>query len=316
MNKVLVTGGAGFIGSHVVRRFLARGDSVEVLDNLSTGCRDNLPPGVPLHVHDVGSVEATSLVRDGGFTVVAHLAGQIDVRASVDDPIRDATTNILGTLNLLEAVRSVETPIRPRVVFASTGGALYGDGVAVPTKEVASINPNSPYGIGKLAAELYLAYYARLWRVQHVVLRFGNVYGPRQTPGEAGVIAIFASRILKNEPLIVFGDGTQTRDYIYVEDVATAFLAAAARNLPPADDVESRAVNIGTGIETSVLDIARALFAVTCTETPITFGPKRPGELQRSLLDPGKAERLLGWRARVSLHEGLAQTVDWMRSEI
>jgi UDP-glucose 4-epimerase len=315
MRRALITGGAGFIGSHVADCLVRAGYEVEVLDDLSTGRRDNVPPRVPLHVLHVGSPAAAALVRDGRFTVLAHLAAQIDVRASITDPVRDATTNILGTLNLIEAIRHLPEGHRPRVVFASTGGALYGDEVETPTSESAATNPDAPYGIAKLATELYLAYYARIWNIEHAVLRFGNVYGPRQPPdGEAGVIAIFAKRLLTRAPLVVYGDGSQTRDYIYVEDVAEAFCAAATCELPAAGVVDARAFNVGTGAETSVLDLARMLASVAGIEARIEHAAKRPGELQRSVLDPSKARRLLGWRASVQLREGLARTVAWLES--
>ena len=219
--RALVSGGAGFIGSHVADRLLAEGYAVEILDNLSSGRRENIPRGAVFHEADIGSADAAQVVRDGRFDVLCHLAAQIDVRKSVLDPAADARINILGTLNLLEAVRAGGHPTR--VVFSSTGGAIYGDFVPVPSVEDMPKDPESPYGIAKLSVELYMGYYARVHGLDTVALRYSNVYGPRQDPhGEAGVVAIFCNRILKHQPLTVFGDGRQTRDYVYAGDVARA----------------------------------------------------------------------------------------------
>ncbi len=224
--RALVSGGAGFIGSHVADRLLAEGYHVEILDNLSSGRRENVPKGAVFHHQDIVSEDAARIVREGRFDVLCHLAAQIDVRKSVVDPAADASINILGSLNLLEAVRTGGHPTR--VVFSSTGGAIYGDFVPVPSVEDMPKDPESPYGIAKLSVELYLGYYARVHGLDTVSLRYSNVYGPRQDPhGEAGVVAIFCSRVLKGEPLTVFGDGQQTRDYVYAVDVARANLAAA-----------------------------------------------------------------------------------------
>ena len=312
MPNILVTGGAGFIGSHVADRFLAAGYAVTVLDDLSTGSRRNVPKGAKLRVLDVAGRAAATLVRKGRFDVIAHLAAQIDVRKSVEDPAHDATVNVLGALNLLEAVRALAPERRPRFVFASTGGALYGDATRLPTHESAPTNPDAPYGIAKLSTEYYLAYYARTWRLDTYALRFGNVYGPRQNlRGEAGVIAMFTWRLLEGQPLTVYGTGKQTRDYVYVGDVADAFFVAATRAAPAAGPVEARAFNIGTGVETSVLELVDRLCAITGKPRDVRFAPARPGEAERSLLDPSKARSVLGWRAAVALDEGLAKTVAW-----
>lgn len=316
MPKALLTGGAGFIGSNVYDRFRRAGYHVTVVDDLSSGKEANLPSDADLHVMDVGSDQVADLIRAGRFDVVAHFAAQIDVRRSVVEPAVDARTNILGILNLLEAVRGLPENARPRFIFASTGGALYGDASTLPTAETAPTNPDAPYGIAKLASEYYAAYYGRIWGLDIVTLRFGNVYGPRQDPhGDAGVIAIFCGRLLEGKPLTVFGSGKQTRDYVFVEDVAEAFfVAAATANLPPAGPIESRAFNIGTGVETSVLDVARILTAAAAVNPTINFAPERRGELARSLLSPAKAEALLGWKAGVSIEEGLRRTFEWARS--
>jgi UDP-glucose 4-epimerase len=314
--RVLVTGGAGFIGSHVADRFLAAGNRVVIVDNLSTGKRENVPRGAEFHDLDIGSSQAAALVRDGAFDVVAHLAAQIDVRRSVDDPVFDARVNVLGTLNLAEAVRSSPSARRTRIVFASTGGALYGDFVTPPSPEASPKDPDSPYGISKLSVEHYLAYYGRVHGLNAVVLRFGNVYGPRQDPhGEAGVVAIFCGRLLDGRPLTVFGDGRQTRDYIYVGDVASAFLTAAAAPLSPPERLDARAFNVGTGVETSVIELAEMLRRAAGASAPIEFAPKRPGELARSVLAPAKAAEKLGWTASTPLERGLKETYAWFATK-
>lgn len=304
---VLVTGGAGFIGSHVADRFLAHGWAVTVLDNLSSGRAEQVPAGARFVREDVGSAAAAALVEAGRFDVICHLAAQIDVRNSVADPVADATINILGTINLMEAVRRSGAPTR--VVFSSTGGALYGAFAEPPSPEETPTNPEAPYGIGKLSAEHYLAYYGRVHGIEAVVLRYGNVYGPRQDPhGEAGVVAIFCSRLLDGQPLTVFGTGRQTRDYVFVGDVAAANLAAATRPLPPTGTLEARAFNIGTGRETSVLELAAELQRCAGTETPVQLAPARPGEIERSALAVDKARAVLEWSPGTTLAEGLAAT--------
>lgn len=307
---VLVTGGAGFIGSHVADRFLAEGWEVTVLDDLSSGREENLASGVRFVRGDITTPEAASLVHEGRFDVMCHLAAQIDVRRSVNEPAYDATRNILGTLNLMEAIRASGKDTR--VVFSSTGGALYGDFEAPPSPETQEKNPEAPYGIAKLSVEYYLAYYGRVHGLTTVALRYGNVYGPRQDPhGEAGVVAIFCNRILDNRALTVFGNGEQTRDYVYAGDVAAANFAAATSALPPAGRLDARAFNIGTGIETSVNTIANTLQGAAGVSTPIDYAPARAGELARSALETAKARQQLGWEPRVTLAEGLRQTFEY-----
>ena len=311
--RALVTGGAGFIGSHVADQFLAEGFSVEIIDDLSSGHRRNLPDGALLHEISVTSPEAAEVIREGSFDVLVHLAAQIDVRKSVADPMFDATTNILGTINILEAIR--ESGSKTRVAFTSTGGAIYGDFNSPPNVETFAKDPESPYAISKLAAEYYLAYYGRLHGLEHVSLRFGNVYGPRQDPhGEAGVVAIFCTRILEGKPLTVFGDGRQTRDYVYVGDVARAVYLGATGVIPAAARVDARAFNVGTGIGTSVVELARLLQQAAGSNAEIAFAPRRPGEQQESFLDSGKARALLGWEPQVSLSDGLTKTFAWAES--
>jgi UDP-glucose 4-epimerase len=297
--RALVTGGAGFIGSHLVDALLARGDTVAVVDDLSTGRREYVPDGVPLHVVDIAAIgEAMELERPD---VVFHLAAQVDVRKSVADPAHDARANVAGTASVLEAARVAGAR---RVLLASTGGALYGESVPLPTPEDAPLAPFSPYGASKAAAETYLALYTRLHGLSTMALRFGNVYGPRQDPhGEAGVIAIFAGAAAERRPVTVFGDGGQTRDYVYVGDVVSGFLAAAGSDA-------TGAVNIGTGVETSVLELAQALGVEP------RFAPERRGEIARSCLDVTRAADVLGWRAEVPLGDGLDRTVSAMRTAV
>jgi UDP-glucose 4-epimerase len=306
--RALVTGGAGFIGSNLVDELLARGDEVTVVDDLSTGRRENLDGALgagaklaELDIRDAAALaELTAATRP---EVVFHLAAQIDVRRSLEDPAFDAAVNIGGTANLLEAMRGAGAS---RIVFVSTGGAIYGEGEGkqLPLDEGAPIEPFSAYGQSKFAAEGYLALYERLYGLSGVSLRLGNVYGPRQDPlGEAGVIAIFCGRLRAGERPTVFGDGTQTRDYIYVGDVVAAALTAAESSF-------SGPVNIGSGIETDVLELARLLAEIDGAEGfEPEFAPARTGEVQRISLDASRAERELGWRATTSVAEGLRLTL-------
>lgn len=309
--RVLVTGGAGFIGSHVCDLFLSRGWSVEILDDFSTGKHENVPAQSRVHALDVRAPEAAKLVREGRFDVVVHLAAQMDVRKSVADPVFDASVNIVGTLNLLEAIRASERS-DTRFLFSSTGGVLYGDFVTPPNLETFPKDPESPYAISKLSVEHYMAYYLRVHGLDTVALRYGNVYGPRQDPhGEAGVVAIFCGRILDGKPLTIFGDGRQTRDYVFVGDVAKATFTAATAALPAPGRLDARGFNIGTGIGTSVLEIATGLMAAAGTKVPLDFAPPRPGEQQHSFIDPGKARTLLGWVPTTDLDAGLRESYEW-----
>jgi UDP-glucose 4-epimerase len=305
--RVLLTGGAGFVGSHVAEAYLAAGDEVTVLDDLSTGRRENVPHGVRFVQADVRSGEARDLVAGGGFDLLNHHAAQMDVRRSVADPLFDADVNVRGLLNLLEGARA--GAVR-RVVFASSGGVVYGEGTALPHREEAAKLPISPYGTAKLASEYYLATYAQLYGLEVASLRYGNVYGPRQSAdGEAGVVAIFSRKLLAGAPLTIFGDGEQTRDMVYVQDVAAANLAASDRPLPPVPGIDARAWNIGTGIETSVNRLAEQLAAAAGCRPTVCHAPERRGELRRSALAVDKAVRELGWRPRTALPDGLGITL-------
>ncbi len=306
----LVVGGAGFIGSHVAEALLAGGYAVTVLDDLSSGKRAQVPEAARFVQADIRSAEAAACVRDGGFDLLCLLAAQMDVRRSVADPAFDADVNIQGSLNLLEAVRA--SGKATRVIFASTGGAVYGDFVDPPTVETCGKDPESPYGIAKFAVELYLAYYARVHGLDYLALRFANVFGPRQDPhGEAGVVAIFCQRVIDGQPLTVFGDGGQTRDYVYVGDVARAHVLAAGMPAIPAGRVDDRAINLGTGVETSVTALAETLMGAAGRRVSLTHAPARAGEQRRSVVSIAKAAAVLGWTPHVSLAEGLHRTFAW-----
>ncbi|HYT52214.1 MAG TPA: NAD-dependent epimerase/dehydratase family protein [Gaiellaceae bacterium] len=297
--RALVTGGAGFIGSHVVEALLARGDEVHVLDNLASGKRENVPDGATLHEADIRS-DVERVFDDVRPEACFHLAAQADVRVSVERPDYDADVNVLGTIRVLEAARRHGT----KLVFSSTGGAIYGecDG---PASEDHPRSPLAPYGTSKLAGEEYLQTYNRLYETTHVVLRYGNVFGPRQDPhGEAGVVAIFMSRLRDGERPRIFGDGRQTRDYVYAGDVARATLTAL--------DSDGGVFNVGTERETSVVELLAAIQRVTGTTVEPEFADPRPGELQRSVLDVTRAERELGWRPEHTLGQGLAETWAWV----
>lgn len=311
--KAVVTGGAGFIGSNLVDALLARGDEVAVLDDLSTGRLSNLEQAlaagaslVTASVTDRAAVD--SLLSDFAPEVIFHLAAQIDVRRSVEDPAFDALVNVGGTINLVQSAANHGVS---RLVYSSTGGAIYGEVPAaeIPTDERRSPEPLSPYGQSKFAAEGYLTLARRLLGLSTIALRYGNVYGPRQDPlGEAGVIAIFCARALAGEAPTVYGNGRQTRDYIHVDDVVAANLAAAGCT-------ETGAVNIGTGVETTVLDLVELLAPAVKSEFAPVFEPERLGEVERSALDPSLAAEALCWQAKIKLADGLAQTLESLTTE-
>lgn len=307
--KVLVTGGAGFIGSHVAEAYARRGDEVTIVDNLSTGRRSNIPQGVEFLELDVRDGATAKLIRDRRFDLINHHAAQIDVRHSVADPRADASINIDGLLNVVEAARAADVG---RFVFVSSGGVVYGEPELRPTPETAPKAPLSPYGVTKLTGEQYLHYYHRIHGLEYVALRYANVYGPRQDPrGEAGVIAIFSERIGRGESLTVFGDGEQTRDYIDVRSVVSANLVAGSADLPPAERLDDRGFNVGTGVETSVVGLARLLEAASGRETRLVHAEARAGELRHSSLDAGKL-RKLGWAPVTSIEDGIRETYEWI----
>jgi UDP-glucose 4-epimerase len=285
---------------------------VVVVDDLSSGKRANVPSAARFQHLDIRSPESAVLVREGRFDCMFLLAAQMDVRLSVADPMADASRNIIGTLNLLEAAR--HAPHRPRVIFSSTGGAVYGDASTPPSPEESAKDPESPYGISKLSVEYYLAYYARTHALDTVSLRYSNVYGPRQDPhGEAGVVAIFCQRLLDSRPLVVYGSGQQTRDYVFVTDVAAANVLASKAALPSVKRLDDRAFNIGTSVGTSVLNLAESLQRASQVTVPIEFAPKRDGEQQHSSIKYDKASEVLGWKPKVKLEAGLAETYNWFK---
>lgn len=303
--RVLVTGGAGFVGSHVCDAYLADGWSVTIVDDLSSGRRRNVPDGADFVELDIRSPELRSLMREREFRLVNHHAAQIDVRRSVAEPRHDASINVDGLLNLLEGAR--ETGVE-RFVYVSSGGVVYGEPDELPIPRSAPKLPLSPYGVSKLAGEHYLLSYRLIHGLEYAALRYSNVYGPRQDPhGEAGVVAIFARRLLAAEPLVIFGDGEQTRDYVYVEDVASVNLLVSEVALPTPSSPDDVAFNVGTGIETSVNELARTMIEVSGNEVEARHAPARPGELRRNALDASEL-RALGWGPRFSLREGLART--------
>lgn len=304
--KVLVTGGAGFIGSHVADALIGAGHSVHVLDNLSSGKRSNLPRPARLYELDIRAPATADLICSERYDALVHHAAQMDVRHSVADPHFDASVNVLGLLNVMEAAR--KSGVR-KVVFASTGGAIYGEPENGPQSECHPQNPVSPYGITKITGEKYLAYYERQYGIPFVALRYGNVYGPRQNPhGEAGVVAIFAQRLLDGMSVIINGDGRQTRDYVYVGDVARANVAALAY------EGLSAAFNIGTGIETDVVTLYECLSHAIGLSGKVRHGPTKPGEQRRSVLECSKAQRNLNWTAELTVQQGLTLTARWFSS--
>lgn len=301
---VCITGGAGFIGSHLADAFLSRGDRVLILDDLSGGRRENVPEGAELHVHDIRSPEAAALVRESGVDLLVHHAAQMDVRRSVENPVFDADVNILGSLNLAEAAR--RGGVR-QILFASTGGAIYGEQDYFPADEQHPARPVSPYGVSKLSFERYLFYFHVAYGLNATCLRYANVYGERQNPhGEAGVVAIFLNRLLAGQAPTINGEGLQTRDYVHVSDVVKANLLAAGK---PGFHV----YNVGTGIETSVVTLYRELARAVGSDLEAKHGPAKPGEQQRSVVDARLIKSELGWPEPLTLRQGLERTAAWFR---
>ncbi|MBO2521850.1 MAG: UDP-glucose 4-epimerase [Firmicutes bacterium] len=304
--RVLVTGGAGFIGSHIVERLLEQGHDVSVIDNLSTGREENLPRGVRLYRIDVTSPDIGEVFAKEKPECVVHQAAQVDVRKSVADPALDASVNVLGSINLLEHCR--RAGVR-KVVYASTA-AVYGNPRTVPVPEDHPIQPASGYGISKYTVEQYLEVYRQLYQLDYTILRYANVYGPRQDPfGEGGVVAIFAHRIARRQPVTVFGDGQQTRDFVYAGDVAEA-------NLLALDGGSGGVFNISTGAEVSVSRLIALFEGLTGHKAEVRHAPERPGEIQRSALDNRRAREVLGWSPRVSLDAGLEKLLAYEMSRL
>ncbi len=297
--KALVTGGAGFIGSHVCDALLAKGHEVVVVDNLSSGRKENLDPRARLAVLDIRARETADLIERERPHAVFHLAAQMDVRRSVEDPAFDAQSNILGFLNVLEACRRAKVK---KVLFSSTGGAIYGEQDVFPAPEGHPTRPVSPYGVSKAAGELYLGYYRAQHGLDFVALRYANVYGPRQNPhGEAGVVAIFCQKLVAGQPCVIYGDGGQSRDFVYCGDVARANLLALESDFVGP-------VNIGTGVETDIKAVYRLLAEAAGRREPVRYEAGKPGEQRRSVIDNRLAGTALGWKPTVAVREGLAET--------
>lgn len=305
--KVLVTGGAGFIGSHLVDRLVQEGHEVVVVDNLSTGKRKNVNRAATFYKCDIQTTKLERIFRNERPSVVMHLAAQMNVRRSVDDPMFDANVNILGTLNVAE--QAVRHGAR-KIVFASSGGAIYGEQDIFPAPETHPTRPLSPYGISKLSGEHYLAYYQRVCGIQTVCLRFANVYGPRQDPeGEAGVVAIFIQKMLNGEQPVINGNGRQTRDFVYVEDVVEANLSVIGQGV-------EGIFNVGTSVETPVNEVFQHIRTHAKSECKDVHGPAKKGEQLRSAVDPTKLKQQLGWEPKMTLAEGLGRTVDYFRQKM
>jgi UDP-glucose 4-epimerase len=301
--RIVVTGGAGFIGSHLVDALVQRGDEVLVVDDLSTGVREQVNPRATFWHLDLRDRNTTARLVDWRPAAICHLAAQMSVSRSVREPLYDAGVNLIGALHVLEAARQVKA----RLLFSSTGGALYGDAEVLPTPETEPAWPVSPYGVAKLSFEHYLHCYRVAHGLSYAALRYANVYGPRQNPhGEAGVVAIFCLRLLAGEPAVINGDGTFTRDYIYVDDVVRANLAAL-------DSGEIGHFNVGTGRQVTVNQIFHLLVDHLGLDVGETHGPVRPGDQRTSALDSSLIERTLGWRPEVALEVGIAATADWFK---
>jgi len=312
--SVLITGGAGFIGSHIAEAYLAAGWSVTCLDDLSRGKREQVPSGAKFVQADVRDRAAFDAIADGRPDVVIHQAAQIDVRVSVDEPALDASINLVGFANVLAGVAAGKVR---RVVFASSGGVVYGDPSVLPTPEPTATLPISPYGVSKLAGEHYLRVLGTLHGFEGVALRYANVYGPRQDPkSEAGVVSIFVSRLLDGRALTIFGDGTQTRDYVFVGDVARANLLAGSAEVSRGDRLDLPAFNIATGRETSVNDLAGHVGRAIGKQPVIEYAPARAGELFRSCLDVSKASSKLKWTPQVTFDEGMKALAGWFEGSV
>ena len=313
--RALVTGGAGVIGSALVDQLVKRGDQVLVIDNFSTGSEKNLEEAKNVAADnlvvencDIRNSKTTKLIADYEPSTIFHLAAQVDVRASVEDPLTDLETNLVGLIRVLEGGRKAKTR---KIIFASSGGTIYGEPAAqqLPLNEDTPWNPLSPYGVSKLAGGLYINTYSSLHGLEGTTLALANVYGPRQDPhGEAGVVAIFAGKLLEGEPCTIYGTGMQTRDFVYVEDVASAFVASI-------ENGDGKLLNIGTGAETSIQHLYKEMALAVGTDSDPEMGTERSGEIERSSLDPSLAEKILGWKPKTSLRDGIHSTLEWFELE-
>ena len=313
--RVVVTGGAGFIGSALVDQLVKRGDQILVIDNFSAGSEENLEEAknasakeLVIENCDIRNIETTKLITDYGPSVIFHLAAQVDVRSSVKDPLNDLETNLVGLIRVLEGARKAETT---KIVLASSGGTIYGepDAKQLPLNEDSPWNPLSPYGVSKLAGGLYVNAYSSLYGLRGTTLALANVYGPRQDPhGEAGVVAIFAGKLLNRERCTIYGTGMQTRDFVYVDDVASAFVASI-------ESGDGKLLNIGTGTETSIQYLYEEMAIASGIESAPEKGAERSGEIERSALDPSLAEEILGWSPQTSLRDGIHSTLEWFKSK-
>ena len=313
--RVVVTGGAGFIGSALVDQLVKRGDQVLVIDNFSAGSEKNLEEAknasdkeLVIENCDIRNLETTKLITDYGPSVIFHLAAQVDVRASVEDPLNDLETNLVGLIRVLEGGRKAETT---KIVLASSGGTIYGEPEAkqLPLNEDAPWNPLSPYGVSKLAGGLYVNAYSSLYGLKGTTLALANVYGPRQDPhGEAGVVAIFAGKLLNRERCTIYGTGMQTRDFVFVDDVASAFVASI-------ESGDGKLLNIGTGTETSIQYLYEEMALASGIESAPEKGAERSGEIERSALDPSLAKKILGWTPQTNLRDGIHSTLGWFKSK-
>jgi len=302
MSKILITGGAGFIASHLTDKLIEKGNDVVVIDDLSTGKKENLDSKAKFYEMDICDSEISKIFQEEKPEIVFHFAAQIDVRESVKDPIQDAKTNILGSLNLIQNCQEVK-----KFIFASSGGAIYGDTDIIPTPETHPENPESPYGICKLTIEKYLHFYKKTFGLNYTGLRFANVYGPRQnSKGEAGVIAVFSDKMLKNQEVVINGDGEQTRDFIYLDDVVNAGLLAMGQE-------KSDIYNISTGIETNINEIFKKIKELTNSDCEEIHAPEKKGEQKRSCLDFSKAKKEFNWEPEYNLEKGLEKTVKWFK---
>lgn len=304
--KILVTGGAGFIGSHIVDKYIELDHDVVIIDNLSTGVKKNINPKAKFYEMDINSKDVEDIFKEHKFDIINHHAAQMNVRVSVDDPIFDAKSNILGLLNLLNNAVKYEVK---KFIFVSSGGVIYGDDVELPIIETAKKDPQSPYGISKITGEYYLKFFNKVHGLNFTTFRYANVYGPRQNPkGEAGVISIFTTKMLKNEQPIIFGDGKQTRDYVYVKDVVTANISALEKG-------NKEAFNIGTSVETNVNDLYDMVKSLTNYSKDVMHVEERAGELQRNALNTSKAKTLLDWEPKFNLNTGIKETIEWFKHQ-